>query len=322
MNREFGVSFGCFGGTCLLVATGGVEAGIAAKLRLLDWHARYTRFDPASELCRLNADPREAVPVSPVLARLAQAIVDAAELSGGLVDGTLARELEAAGYRSDLDGSLPLRRAADPRPARPRSDARWRGLSVDGAVVRRPPGLAIDSGGLGKGLFADLVAEDLRGQEAFAIECAGDLRVGGTAGRRRPVNVESPFDRSVIHTFELADAGVATSGIGRRSWLDARGRPAHHLLDPSTGLPAFTGVVQATAVAPTALEAEVRAKAALLSGPERATDWLPHGGVIVHDDGSHTSVTVPPGGRARAERQRHAPGGEGRLRAGAPAPAR
>jgi thiamine biosynthesis lipoprotein len=86
---------------------------------------------------------------------------------------------------------------------------------------------------------------------------------------------------------------VATSGIGRRSWLGPRGRPAHHLLDPATGAPAFTGVVQATALAPTALEAEIRAKAALLSGPAGGERWLAeHGGVLVLDDGSVREVIL------------------------------
>jgi thiamine biosynthesis lipoprotein len=44
--------------------------------------------------------------------------------------------------------------------------------------------------------------------------------------------------------------------------------------------------VGATALAPTALEAEALAKAALLSGPARAGRWLRrHGGVTVRDDG-------------------------------------
>jgi thiamine biosynthesis lipoprotein len=98
--------------------------------------------------------------------------------------------------------------------------------------------------------------------------------------------VADPFGGPPIHAFELADGAAATSGIGRRSWLDARGRPAHHLLDPETGRPAFTGVVQATALAPTALEAEIRAKAAVLSGPDAAAAWLPHGGLVVLDDGT------------------------------------
>ena len=130
----------------------------------------------------------------------------------------------------------------------------------------------------------------MAGHATFAVDCAGDVRVGGTAGALRAVHVDGPFGEGVIHTFELAGAAVATSGIGRRSWRGADGRPAHHLLDPSTGRPAFTGVVQATAVAPTALEAEIRAKAALLSGSTGAPVWLPHGGLVVLDDGRRRVV--------------------------------
>jgi thiamine biosynthesis lipoprotein len=101
------------------------------------------------------------------------------------------------------------------------------------------------------------------------------------------VRVASPFGDETLHEFELTEGGVATSGIGRRSWIGPYGSPAHHLLDPATGRPAFTGIVQATALAPTALEAEVAAKAAVLSGPDGAPRWLRHGGVVVLEDGSH-----------------------------------
>jgi thiamine biosynthesis lipoprotein len=68
-------------------------------------------------------------------------------------------------------------------------------------------------------------------------------------------------------------------------WEGADG-PAHHLLDPSTGRPAWTGLASVTAMAPSALEAEVLAKAAVLSGRHGAPAWLAeHGGVLVHDDG-------------------------------------
>ena len=107
--------------------------------------------------------------------------------------------------------------------------------------------------------------------------------------------------------------GVATSGIGRRAWLDARGRPAHHLLDPSTGRPAYTGIVQVTALAPSALMAEIRAKAAILSGPRAGGGWLPDGGVIVLDDGSHEVIepaTPAPASRPSADERP----GDGRAR--------
>jgi thiamine biosynthesis lipoprotein len=150
----------------------------------------------------------------------------------------------------------------------------------------------LDSGGVAKGLFGDWLATVLEGHHSFAVDAAGDVRFGGNANVVRPVRVASPFDDSVLHVFELTRGAAATSGIGKRSWLDERGRPAHHLLDPATGRPAFTGIVQVTALAPRGLEAEARAKAALLSGPRRARRWLPHGGVIVYDDGRAEVVEV------------------------------
>jgi FAD:protein FMN transferase len=295
MRREARETFACFGASCSVLVMadepGGGAAGAVAAARacLLSWHDRFTRFSPESELSRLNADTRRVVPVTPIMARFAGAVVEAAECTGGLVDATLLEELERAGYVGDLREGVPLSTALglapSRRPAGPRPGSSWRALAVDQSnlTVERPPGLMLDSGGLAKGLFADVIADTLTGYASFAVECAGDVRVGGLA---RQVHVASPFDESVLHTFELTDAGVATSGIGRRSWLDSTGAPAHHLLDPATGRPAFTGVVQATAIAPTALEAEARAKAAVLSGPEKAARWLPHGGVIVLDDGS------------------------------------
>ncbi len=97
----------------------------------------------------------------------------------------------------------------------------------------------------------------------------------------------------MLHAFELRHGGVATTGIGRRAWLGADGRPAHHLLDPATGLPAYTGVVQATALAPSAVLAEIHAKAAVLSGPDRAPAWLPWGGLLVFEDGSRHVLEIP-----------------------------
>ena len=255
---------------------GSVEAVAMSKARLLAWHNRFTRFEPASELSRLNADPRPTVPASAVMRRFIRAAVVAASQTGGLVDATLLDEVQDAGYGKDLRASLPLplalRLAPPRRPAGPRPATRWGEISVDDGrgSVTRPPGVRFDSGGLAKGLFADLLARELRAHPCFALDCAGDLRMGGRAGMDRAVEVASPFDGSVLHTFSVRDAGVATSGIGKRSWLDANGTPGHHLLDPGTGRPAYTGIVQATALAPSALEAEIRAKAAILSGPAAA----------------------------------------------------
>jgi len=295
--------FACFGGSCSVLVCGdhgacsAQAAAAAARRSMLEWHVRFSRFRADSELSLLNGDPRQEVPASELLMRLAAAVRAAGVLSGGLVDATLAEEIEIAGYAEDLGQPLspqlalalaPPRRAARPASSGGRRE-RWREVAGDAGagLVRRPPGVRIDGGGLAKGIFADALAERLAGHAAFAVDCSGDLAVGGAAHLAREIHVECPLSARALHTFELIDGCIATSGITRRSWLARDGCPAHHLLDPSTGAPAFTGIVQATALAPSALEAEIRAKAALLAGPRGAPAQLRHGGVVVFDDGSH-----------------------------------
>jgi FAD:protein FMN transferase len=299
--------FECFGSACAVHVRGDApgasarEAAAKTRRTLLDWHERFSRFSAASELSLLNRDARERVPASATMARIAASVSFAATVSDGLVDATLLDQIEAAGYTGELGEPLALddalARAPARRPGAPHPGRLWRALDVDleRNIIARPAGLKIDGGGLAKGLFADLLAAELDGHASFAIDCGGDIGLGGSAGLARTVEVESPFDSRIIHTFASARSAVATSGIGRRAWTASGGGPAHHLLDPRTGAPAFTGIVQATALAASALLADTYAKAAVLSGPDRAARWLGrHGGVIVLEDGSHRVIAPRP----------------------------
>jgi thiamine biosynthesis lipoprotein len=261
-------------------------------LRLL--HRKLTRFDRDSELSAMNADPRPNVLVSPTLSSAVSAALWAARRSEGLVDPTLVAELEAVGYarsRADLPPvSIEDAVAAAPQrgPANPWSRSRWREISLNSetGVVSRPSGVRVDTGGTGKGLAADLGAARLAGYSTFCVDAGGDLRIGGEQPAERQVRINHPLHDEPAHEFELARGAVATSGISTRLWRNGHGF-AHHLLDPSTGKPAWTGLIQATSLGSTALEAETLAKMAFLSGPERAKEILAErGGVIVLDDGS------------------------------------
>jgi thiamine biosynthesis lipoprotein len=298
-------SFECFGGRVTVSALGPrsmePERAVAdAEATLLDAHRRLSRFLPGSDLSRLNRDRRATVPVEPLLLELAVAAREAGELTDGLVDATLLGEIEAAGYRGSMRGRPdPVLAAGTPRSlsvASPKRARAWAEISADrrAGTVTRPPGVAIDSGGIAKGLLADRVAATLARFPAYLVDCCGDLRVGGVAGRPRPILVEDPFGGDPVHTLRTADGGVATSGTTRRSWRGSDGRAAHHLLDPATGTPAFTGIVQATALAPTALLADVHAKWALLSGPRHAPSRLPYGGILVHAGGAVEVVAPRP----------------------------
>jgi thiamine biosynthesis lipoprotein len=303
MSAEHDMTFRSMGSDVRLLIGQPLRAGeppaefVAREQRAFieDFAARMSRFIQGSELSALNHDPRTEVPASTMLRAVVSAGLWAARRTGGLVDPTLVPELEAAGYRRSLaDGEpAPLGEALacgpPRRPARPHPAQRWRRIEVDdgAGVVRRDPGVRIDSGGVGKGLVAEMVAYRLCGYSRYVVDCGGDLAVGGIEALVRPfeVEVEHPLTGETVHRLRVSSGGVATSGINVRVWRTADGF-AHHLLDPATGRPAWTGLIGATALGESALEAETLTKAALLLGPAGARRVLAeHGGLIVHDDG-------------------------------------
>jgi thiamine biosynthesis lipoprotein len=268
-------------------------AALRVQILFRGMHRALTRFEADSELSRLNARTGEEVPVSARLLRAVEVALCAARVSDGLVDPTLIDGLERAGYANSRSGlasaplaealaAAPARRAAAPSPA-----TEWRRIQVDPAngTVRLPRGVRIDLGGSAKGLAVDMAADLLAGQAAYAVDAGGDIRIGGTDAAPRAARIAHPLDGVIAHTFTIAAGAVATSGLGTRIWRHQHGF-SHHLIDPARGEPAWTGVVQATALAPTALEAETLAKLALLRGPLGGREVLAHhGGALILDDG-------------------------------------
>ncbi|MGZ4797546.1 MAG: FAD:protein FMN transferase, partial [Acidimicrobiia bacterium] len=136
-------------------------------------------------------------------------------------------------------------------------------------IVTLPAGAGFDPGGIGKGLAADLVAEELIGLGAagVCVNVGGDLRVAGVSpgpGDAWLVAVrDAPTDAPVAHVA-IATGAVATTSRSRRTWTTTDGVLRHHVVDPATGTSARTPVVHATAIASAAWQAEVLSKVAFL----------------------------------------------------------
>src|SRR4249919_2803008 len=124
------------------MTTLGALAADALEVR----EARWSRFRPTSELCRLNDAGGAPVVVSASTFALIGRAVDAWRDTGGRYDPTVLAALEAAGYDRDFD-AVP-RQAAE--RATPPTDVPGCGdVELDELVraVRLPPGVALDLGG-------------------------------------------------------------------------------------------------------------------------------------------------------------------------------
>jgi thiamine biosynthesis lipoprotein len=262
-------------GTFAHVLVVGGRAGLVdeAERRIADLERRWSRFLPHSEISTLNRLAGVAIPVSADTRLLVALAIEGWRLSGGAFDPTVLGSVIRSGYDRSFDEVV-----AAPGPARSALDLGADGIEVGPATVRIPAGTGFDPGGIGKGLAADLVVDELlaAGAEGACVNLGGDVRVagGGPDGGTWTVAVDHEWASEPVALLGLAGGAVATSTTLRRRWQGPGGVPRHHLIDPQTGLPSETDVTLATVVAGTAWTAEVLAKAVLLRGSANAFDIL------------------------------------------------
>lgn len=298
MNRvanTASASFSALGTTAVLVVA---EAAALPRARgmlereLDQIDLACSRFRPDSELSIANAAAGREVAVSRLFAEALQVGLDAARDTDGIVDPTLGAQLRAAGY--DRTFALVRVRERWQFVPKPHSTDAWREVELDSerGLVRVPPGVELDLGATAKALAADRAAHAI----ADVIGCGtlvslgGDLAVAGEppaygwsvriADDHR-TSPEAPGPRVLI-----AGGGLATSSTTVRSWATDRG-PAHHLLDPASGLPADTRWRTVSVAAGSCVDANVASTAAIILGHD-APDWLARRGLpsrLAADDG-------------------------------------
>lgn len=254
-----------------------------------NWEATLSRFRPESELSHLNAHAGELVSVSPLLITVLRTALTAARATDGLFDPTLGRELAALGYDRSFE-SVPASQPAS--EVAPHPGGGWRAVEIDERerTVRIPTGVALDFGGIAKGMAVDaaLAALTARGVYCAMVNAGGDLAVLGLPPGLPawPLMVEDGAERIPRWPISLRQGAVATSGIAGRHWRQG-GEERHHLLDPHTGLPAASPWRAVSVSAALCSQAEVAAKVAFVLGPAGPAFLEARGlaGFFVADDG-------------------------------------
>jgi thiamine biosynthesis lipoprotein len=277
-------------------------------LRALDRAA--SRFRDDSEIEALNR--AGSGHVGPVLRDALTACLRMAAATGGLTDPTIGGAVRAAGYDRRF-AELPTWSGHLPAPAPLPWSWRDVQVepTVSGAWVRVPQGCLLDLGAVAKSWLADEVAQravrEVPG--GVLVDLGGDLAVAGPPPRGGwliglpeaspltpaappppPSSVimekwwsDTPAEPPLLHdhgsgrggrtdVVSIRAGGIATSAQDVRRWRTIDG-PAHHIIDPRTGLPAVTPWRTVTVHAATAAEANAASTAAMVLGDD-APAWL------------------------------------------------
>src|SRR5215469_11678382 len=251
-----------------------------------------SRFRPDSELWRVNNARGRTVRISELLAEAVAVALAAAYVTDGDVDPTCGRSLVRLGYDRDFAAA---RQDTGPllRPAVPAAGWQAVELDRDRRELRIPGEVMLDLGATAKALAADRAAKRI----AAALNCGtlvnlgGDIRVvGEPPDQGWPVGIadDRGFDGAAasparpglarfcppLHdaVVTIRDGGLATSSTKVREWSRGTAR-LHHIIEPSTGMPADSCWRTVSVAAATCVAANTASTAAIIRG-EWAPAWL------------------------------------------------
>ena len=224
------------------------------------------------------------------------------DATNGAFDITIAPVMDAWGFTGD---SFRV-------PERSELDELLKHVNSDEIQIQEEPahsvtlgeGQAIDLGGIAKGYTSDWVEQTFRanGIESGKISLGGNVFVlgGKPDGSDWRVGIKDPRNESGLAAIlSLRDAYAITSG-GYERYFEENGKTYHHIIDPSTGYPADSGLLSVTVVAAdngpdwagagNGAMCDAFSTALFVMGEEQALDFWRNGGydfdlVLVTEDG-------------------------------------
>lgn len=138
---------------------------------------------------------------------------------------------------------------------------------------------SIDLGGIGKGFAGDKFLEIFKEHSVSSAftNIGGNVVALGTKPDGSPwrVGIQHPrHENSIIGLVSVVDKAVVTSGDYQRYFVDNNGKRHHHILNPSTGYPAESGLVSVTIVADSSTVADALSTILFIAGMEKGLELL------------------------------------------------
>ena len=148
-------------------------------------------------------------------------------------------------------------------------------------VVTLPEGMEIDLGSVAKGYAGQLAAQMLRnsGVQSALLNLGGNVQTVGAKPDGSPwqIGIKDPQGEDAMMVLSVEDQAVVTSG-GYERYFEQDGQTYWHIMDPSTGHPADSGLISVTIVGDEGVICDGLSTALFVMGLEKAADlWAQSG---------------------------------------------
>lgn len=148
-------------------------------------------------------------------------------------------------------------------------------------VVTLPEGMEIDLGSVAKGYAGQLAAQMLRehGVQSALLNLGGNVQTVGTKPDGSPwqIGIKDPQGEDAMMVLSVEDQAVVTSG-GYERYFEQDGQTYWHIMDPSTGHPADSGLLSVTIVGKQGIICDGLSTSLFVMGLEKAADlWAQSG---------------------------------------------
>ena len=153
----------------------------------------------------------------------------------------------------------------------------YRKIQYDAATgtVTLPEGMEIDLGSVAKGYAGQLAAQMLRehGVQSALLNLGGNVQTVGAKPDGSPwqIGIKDPQGEDAMMVLSVEDQAVVTSG-GYERYFEQDGQTYWHIMDPSTGHPADSGLISVTIVGDEGVVCDGLSTALFVMGLEKAAD--------------------------------------------------
>lgn len=226
-----------------------------AELELYRLEALLSRTSETSTVSEINEAAGAEVAVEEEVAELLKLAKQYSEVTNGTFDVTIAPVVSAWGFTEDAY-RVPEQQELDLLLQAVGGEF----VEIRDGVAVLAPETQIDLGGIAKGYASDRVAKifETHGVERGWISLGGNVMAKGTRPDGNPwkVGIQHPENTSAdaLVGMVLLENGYAVTSGGYQRFFEADGKTYHHIIDPTTGYPADSGLTSVTVVA--GMEAE------------------------------------------------------------------